>query len=135
MRSHAYANTKMIYYQILCFLWIGQETSWIIESGSSSHISNSKEIFTNMTDTVETNIIVMNGNKLMSYNSGKAKIHTETIDGKTKQITIKEVLYIPEIESNILSVSKATQNCCKVIFEKNKCNMTWNSHIILEGKL
>lgn len=69
------------------------KTTRIIESSSSLHISNSKEIFTKMTDVVEFNIIVANGNKLTPYGSGEANIHIETSDGKAKQITLKEVLY------------------------------------------
>lgn len=50
-------------------------------------------------------------------------------------MTLKEILYVPEIEYNLLSESKTTKNGCKEIFQKNKCNMTLNGLIILEGKL
>ena len=31
--------------------------------------------------------------------------------------SLKDVLFVPNIESNLISSSKATQNGCKVIFE------------------
>lgn len=64
------------------------KTTIIIDIGSSSHISNSTQIFTKMPDAGETNVTVANKNKLISYRSGEAEIHIEMSDTQIKQITV-----------------------------------------------
>lgn len=41
----------------------------------------------------------------------------------------------PKYKSNLLSVGKATQNGCAVIFEKEECYISNSGKTILEGKL
>lgn len=60
-----------------------------------------------MADTAETNVIVANENKLTSYGSGETKIHTQ--HQTEKKIALKGILYVPEIEYNLLSESKTTK--------------------------
>lgn len=51
-----------------------------------------------------------NGNVLASYGSGDAIIHTKTPEGELNKITLKEVLFLPDIDSYLQSVMKATQS-------------------------
>lgn len=91
--------------------------TWVIDSGSSDHITNDKTLFLKFNKNAKTEITVANGNKLKSYGSGDIKIQT---DKNCEQITLKNALYIPKIKTNLLSISKATQNDCEVTFEKGK---------------
>lgn len=85
-----------------------------------------------MIDTEETNLIVAKGNTLKLYGSDEVVIYT----GKhNHEITRQNVLFVPEIEFNLFSVSRATNNGCQVTFEKNKCDITCKGETILQGKL
>lgn len=76
-----------------------------------------KTLFTEIKSKEKVNVVIANGNKLTSYVSGNIEIITKTSDAETHNITLKDVLHIPEIETNLFSIAKATKNGCKIIFE------------------
>lgn len=45
-------------------------------------------------------------------------METKSSENDTNKITLKDVFFVPDIASNLLSVRKAAQNGCKIIFEK-----------------
>lgn len=53
--------------------------------------------------------------------------------GKTKEITIKDVLYIPEIKRNLLSVSKIEEKEQRVEFANRKASIIYQREIIAEA--
>lgn len=85
----------------------GKQNS-ILDSGSTSHIANNKRLFSKINK--KSTVTIANDNKLTAFGSREALINTKTPDGETKIIKLQEVLFIPEIESNLISVSKATKN-------------------------
>lgn len=84
---------------------------------------DSKESFAKMKYTEAFYVIVDNCNTHKFYGFREKIIST----GKyNRQNTLHDVLFIPEIESNLLSVSRATKNGCQVTFEKkNECDITY----------
>lgn len=114
----------------------GSQT-WIVDSGASSHIANNKILFTKINNTEKkkkTTVVIVNGNILKSYGSGEAIIMTKTPDRDRNKITLKNVLYVPDLKSNVISVSKITQNWYKLVFEKEKCMLSCNGKTYLEAK-
>ena len=112
-----------------------ENLNWIIDSGSSSHITYDENLFTDLNNTNKSQVIVANGNDLTAYGSGEIKLINETPYGNTNRITLKVVLYVPELKANLFSVKKATQNGCTVTFNKNNCEVSYNGEIFLEGKM
>jgi hypothetical protein len=43
------------------------------------------------------------------------------VKGRTKKITIKDVLHVPKLHANLHSVSKILSSGCKVQFNMNEC--------------
>jgi hypothetical protein len=43
------------------------------------------------------------------------------VKGRTKRIRIKDVLHVPKLHANLLSVSKILSSGCKVQFNMNEC--------------
>ena len=108
------------------------KNSWVIDSGSSSHICNNRQLFTELDDTKRSTVMVANGNTLKSLGSGTVKIKTE-FNGSERNITLKNVLFVPDIETNLMSVRKATENGCEVIFQDNNCKLMYNGITYLNG--
>ena len=50
-------------------------------------------------------------------------------------ITLKDVPLVPKVELDLISISKAAQNDCKVIFEDNACKIMHNDEAFSDGKL
>lgn len=76
-------------------------------------------------------IMIVNGNKLDSCGMGDIKLHTNS----SHQITLKDALYCSKLQSNLLSIKRATINDFKVIFEKEICNFVKDNHIAQTDEL
>lgn len=82
----------------------------------------------------KTSVVFVNGNKFTSYGSGNTEIITKSSNGEAYNITLKNVLYVPEIEINLFCVSKVKKNGFKILSEKDTCNLTFNGITCLKGQ-
>lgn len=67
--------------------------------------------------------------------TGETTFTTKSCDGGVNKITLKEVLYVPELKSNLISISEVTKNGYTLIFYKDKCRLSRNGNICLEAKM
>lgn len=95
-----------------------QDNKWCLDSGCTSHMSNSRSSFknfkitnekVNLADASSTNVIGR-GNLDIFVNNGQ----------KDNHITIENALHVPNLKNNLMSVSKITDKNFKVVFDK-KC--------------
>ena len=64
---------------------------------------------------------------------GKGNINVKTNLGKL--ITLKNVLFVPKLSQNLLSVSYATKNPkIRFQFENKKCNIYYKNNLIAKAK-
>jgi len=93
-----------------------EEMGWAIDSGASQHMCRSKELFSELEDLQSPVFIrVGNGSKVEAKLSGKVQLNTR-IKGGSDQITLSNVLYVPELAENLLSVRRATAKGFKFNF-------------------
>lgn len=81
----------------LCFSTNNEDDirkSWYVDSGATSHMTNSREFFDKTFTSVEDKVTVANGKeaKVMGIELGRIKYCNENT---IKTITLKDVLYIP----------------------------------------
>lgn len=102
-----------------------KETSFVIDSGSTSHMVNNVDLFRKMENkTVEINVAKKN-TKLEAKGIGSIE---------TEKCILNEVLYVPELSKNLLSVCAITENQGQVIFEKDKVYVVKQNEKVLEGQ-
>jgi histone deacetylase 1/2 len=92
----------------------GQDYEWYFDSGASNHVTHQGG---NLGDLNENNgknsLLVGNGETLKILASGSTKLN---------DVNLHNVLYVPEITKNLLSVSKLTaDNNALVEFDENCC--------------
>lgn len=92
-------------------------TKWLIDSGCSNHMTFDLELFK---EFKEKNSKVKIGNG--AYLEGKGK-GTVAIQSHTGLKLISDVLYVPEIDQNLLSVAQLLENSYKVLFEDLHCQI------------
>lgn len=95
--------------------------NWYIDSGATSHMSNDKEFFTEFTSTVKDKITVADGKEITSYGIGDGYINCLISPTKTSKVQVKNVLYVPELDGNLLSVKKLAENGNVIIFKDDRC--------------
>ena len=105
------------------------KTTWILDSGSTRHITNNKNI---MTKQVPQNLEVKtaNGELMVSKINGNIVGKIELDCGVSKKISINNIDYIENLSENILSISLLSKNGYHVIFYENYANIKNN-----KGKL
>lgn len=98
-----------------CFVNEKAKTSWILDSGCTSHMTFSDKPFTEIKNTSKTLRLASEDQTAEIRGSGPALI--EIKEGK---IAITDALYVPSLCANLLSVGKITDKGLTVLFTKEK---------------
>ncbi|UYV74758.1 hypothetical protein LAZ67_12000832 [Cordylochernes scorpioides] len=109
--------------------------NWFIDSGATSHMAYDESFFTELNREQTQNVVVANGNKLQVKGIGQGEIKVITPQGKTDTLLLTKVLYIPELTDNLMSVSAATSNGCKVTFNRDWCTIERDNTALANGIL
>ncbi|TXG70375.1 hypothetical protein EZV62_005310 [Acer yangbiense] len=95
---------------------------WYVDSGCTSHMARDAGMFTTLDRNATTTVKLGNGDMVKAAGKGKVLIQT-----KSGPKIIDNVLYIPDLAQNLLSVAQLLKMGYSLIFERNLC-------IILDSK-
>ena len=105
---------------------------WIIDSGATSHMCHNKELFTTLTPLQKsTDVVLGYGRALQAIGKGKIILEINLPNGKSKACTLHNVLYIPGLSYNLLSVSQASKKGKLVKFTDSTCHILSKSHKLI----
>ena len=102
---------------------------WWIDTGATRHICSDKGLFTSFEP--------MNGEKLFMGNSatseieGQGKVVLKMTSGK--ELTLNNVLYVPEIRKNLVSGSLLSKHGFRMVFESDKVVLTKSGMYVGKG--
>ena len=82
-----------------CFITSSLTKSWLIDSGCTSHMTYDQELFKRLDIIAISKVRIGNGAYLVVKGKG-----TVAIKGNTSLKIISDVLYVPEMNQNLLSV-------------------------------
>ena len=99
-----------------CFATCHSSEKWLIDNGCTNHMTFDRDLFKELDTSVVSKVKIGNGEYIAI--KGKGTIAFESISG-TK--LIRNVLFVPNISQNLLSVGQLNRRGFKVIFETNKC--------------
>lgn len=110
--------------------------SWIVDSGASRHITNNKDCLINVRE-LKTPISITYGNKQVASTSiiGDVALRPHSCStNRDQDLHLRNVLYIPETHSNLISVSTLTADPevreCKCLANAAHICMTDQSTIV-----
>ena len=96
--------------------------SWIIDSGASCHMCNDKSQINDFTPfSSPQDVTVGDGYQLQAVGRGSVLLKVEVPHDKSKTCKLNDVLYVPTLSHNLLSVSKATSNIKSTVFTNTGC--------------
>ncbi|KAB5515991.1 hypothetical protein DKX38_026639 [Salix brachista] len=101
-----------------CFVSETSTESWLIDSGCTNHMTNDKKLFKSLMPTEITKVKIGNGDYISVEGKG-----TITITSSSGVKLISDVLYVPEINQNLLSVGQLIERGLKVVFEDGCCQV------------
>lgn len=94
------------------------KSEWYVDSGASAHMTCNNDWIANGDSNPRLpEIIVANDTKVPVLCSGDVQITT----GCNYNITVKDVLCVPSLTTNLLSVSELIKNGNNVVFEASNC--------------
>ncbi|CAK1591321.1 unnamed protein product [Parnassius mnemosyne] len=94
---------------------------WYVDSGASMHMTNRSDWMYDVTSPPIPTITVASRTPLPVENMGKVNL---LINGNEQsKIQVREVLYIPKLAANLLSVSAMVKSGCKVNFRDKCCDI------------
>ncbi|KAK9133356.1 hypothetical protein Scep_012884 [Stephania cephalantha] len=99
-----------------CDLIEDSNKSWLIDSGCTNHMCHDKNLFRDLKPIEVKKVRIGNGGHILAKGKGTVAITTSS---GTKLIS--DVLYIPDIDQNLLSVGQLIEKGYKVSFEDLHC--------------
>jgi len=96
----------------------------LIDSGASNHCFADKTLFTTYIPLNHPSIGLSVGRDSTFRILGKGTIKLRTyVNGEQKTITLDNVIYAPELKSNLISVSKLGSRGASIIFDKTRASI------------
>lgn len=102
-----------------------QDTSWIVDSGTTSHMINNTKYLKKLRQ-IQSTVSVAKANESMVAEG------TGTLE--TENCILQNVMYIPNLCANLMSVPAITEHGGKVIFTRDKVVVEKNNEEIFCGK-
>lgn len=95
-----------------------RQHEWYIDSGASSHMTPHETLLTGMRPTNVSQILSANDAKLNVKGAGKTTLQLNKND-----IEVSNVLHVPGLTANLLSVCGMVQKGNSVMFDRNGCTI------------
>nr|KYP76948.1 Retrovirus-related Pol polyprotein from transposon TNT 1-94 [Cajanus cajan] len=92
--------------------------SWYLDSGCSNHMAKDQSIFKDIDNSVKVKVRL--GNGTMVESQGKGTVVVETKKGTR---LIKDVLLVPNLKENLLSIGQMMENGYSLHFERDICKI------------
>jgi hypothetical protein len=93
--------------------------SWLIDSGCTNHMTNNHDLFKELDGIAISKVKIGNGDYIDV--KGKGIVILNSLSGLKY---ISDVLYVPDIDQNLLSVGQLMEKGFKVMFEDQWCLKT-----------
>jgi transposase InsO family protein len=98
----------------------GSTSDWIVDSGATSHMSPHKTCFHSYALINPRRVILGDDTVLEAVGKGQIVVDTE-VRGRVKTITIQDVLHVPKLTANLLSVRQLVAKHLRVEFSDKGC--------------
>ncbi|KXJ74708.1 hypothetical protein RP20_CCG013114 [Aedes albopictus] len=103
------------------------ESRWVVDSGASRHMTNQKSLYTSFVENGTPNVVLANGTTVKSLGSGDCRLSGVSGCGGVTEITLTDVLYVPTLNSSLLSVAQLTERGFSVAFMQKGCEIANNA--------
>ena len=94
--------------------------NWVVDSGATAHMCKDKKMFESIDETRQGKVFLGDGRSVKSGGKGKVKLTLHSDSGKSV-VTINDVLHVPQLSENLISVRKLAEKGHIVEFSEDKC--------------
>ena len=98
--------------------------NWIVDSGATCHMCNNGNMFAKFKSFDRAQEVTLgDGHVLEATGEGIVQVKMKLPDGKAQRCNLRNVLLVPKLAYNLLSVSKAAEAGKTTKFDKNGCQI------------
>ena len=99
-------------------------SDWIVDSGATCHMCNDDKLFVELRSLKEPlEVTLGDGYAVEATGRGTVMLEVTSTGGKTSRCKLHEVLYVPDLSYNLVSVSKITEAGKMIEFSETGCNI------------
>ncbi|XP_074560084.1 uncharacterized protein LOC141816146, partial [Curcuma longa] len=103
---------------------------WWIDTGATKHVCCNKELLHDFEEVKDGDKLYM-GNSATSEIKGRGKVVLKMTSGK--DLTLNNVLYVPEIRKNLVSGSLLSKHGFRIVFESDRVVLSKNGMFVGKG--
>lgn len=108
------------------------EIEWIVDSEATNYVTTTDQYFKEFVELKNTEVKVGDGNSLNVPKVGSIDIALKT-DLSSRTCITRNVFYVPEMKSNLLSISRLTENGIKISIARNTMKLFNRDKLIAEA--
>ena len=113
---------------------VANMSDWIIDSGATQHMTFERNRLTDYIEFKQPCKVNLGDNRtILAYGKGTFSLVAD-LNGRSQNIGLREVLFLPELEKNLLSVRAMARLGASVTFEGDECKITRNSKLLAVGE-
>lgn len=98
----------------------GNQDGWSVDSGASSHMTGNKDLLSSFADEVPRKVTLADGKAIYACGTGTVVFRVQKANG-INTLTANQVLYVPWMVDNLISVLKLTDSGIAVAFSGDSC--------------
>ncbi len=105
----------------------------VIDSGASRHLTSSRQQLRDYRSVEpSTTVTFVNGQQAEALGQGEVVLQVQTSQG-TSEVTLRNVLHVPEATINLFSTRQATNSGAVITFMNNGCSVSLDDTLYMEG--
>lgn len=106
---------------------------WFLDSGASRHMTGSATQLDDSKQNGEQEVVLANGEVLVSKRSGSKRIHARDGNGGAIGVTLKDVIVVDGLTVNLISVQAIVMEGFDVSFNGRSCSISKNDVTLVKG--
>lgn len=110
-------------------------SGWIIDSGATQHMSFERDSLSDYIEFRQPCTVNLGDNgSILAYGKGTYHLLAD-LDENSQPIALHDVLYLPDLKKNLLSVRAMTKLEASVEFKGNQCRISRNGKLLAVGEM
>lgn len=101
---------------------VTRDKPWCLDNGCTSHLCSDSDKFTHFTRVTDNKLNLANNSSTVITGRGIVQLNAE-VEGNSKHVNLENTLHVPDLRTNLLSVSKITDRGFKIIFQKESARV------------
>ena len=109
---------------------VSERNVWIINSGATSHMCVDRGYFETLNTSVKQVVYLADGKKTTTEGIGSCKLVWESSEGERCNVLLSDMMYVPQFETNLISVKKLAAKGVKLVFDADGCRILKDDKVI-----